>query len=192
MIKKNTEHPRHAEYLAKKRAYYAANKEHLNARVRAWNKANPEKSKESQRQARAKRPEHYKKYAKEYRERWRLKNTERYRFLRRRWYYKHQKEILAKQKAIRVSIREEMMAEYGRECACCGENQPEFLTLDHINNDGYKERGGKGGPGGTSFFMKLKRRGWPKGTYQVLCYNCNAAKAFFGVCPHRRLKSEVA
>lgn len=29
---------------------------------------------------------------------------------------------------------------YGRECKCCGETEPIFLTLDHINDDGSAQR----------------------------------------------------
>jgi hypothetical protein len=28
----------------------------------------------------------------------------------------------------------------GNKCACCGETNPVFLSLDHINNDGYIDR----------------------------------------------------
>jgi len=30
------------------------------------------------------------------------------------------------------------LAMYGNQCACCGETEKKFLTLDHINNDGTK------------------------------------------------------
>lgn len=29
---------------------------------------------------------------------------------------------------------------YGWECACCGEAEPSFLTIDHVNNDGNYQR----------------------------------------------------
>ena len=69
----------------------------------------------------------------------------------------------------------------GRKCACCGENILQFLTIDHISNDGYKTRSlGRG----SSLYARLKRLGYPQG-YQVLCFNCNLAKARNnGSCPH--------
>lgn len=33
-----------------------------------------------------------------------------------------------------------MLTHYGTKCQCCGEKQVEFLTIDHINNDGNKHR----------------------------------------------------
>ena len=29
---------------------------------------------------------------------------------------------------------------YGRACSCCGETEPAFLTIDHVNNDGAEHR----------------------------------------------------
>lgn len=65
----------------------------------------------------------------------------------------------------------------------------EFLTIDHINNDGAKQRenlyNGKRRYGaGKRFYSWLKQNGYPEG-YQVLCYNCNCGKERNkGVCPH--------
>ncbi len=76
------------------------------------------------------------------------------------------------------------------ECACCGETHIEFLCLDHINNDGNIERKKLGSQGsGTNFYAYLKKRNYPEG-YQVLCFNCNCAKAFYGKCPHREEQHE--
>lgn len=72
----------------------------------------------------------------------------------------------------------------GYVCACCGETEPLFLTLDHVNNDGYMMR--KYGKQGTaSLYHWLHKHGYPEG-YQVLCMNCNFGKARNGgVCPHK-------
>ena len=32
----------------------------------------------------------------------------------------------------------------------------------------------------------LKKHGFPKEGFQLLCYNCNCAKGFFGKCPHKK------
>lgn len=67
-------------------------------------------------------------------------------------------------------------------CACCGEDDPRFLTIDHKNNDGKKERIYSQRYGGLALW--LRKRGYPDG-YQVLCFNCNCGKgAWGGVCPH--------
>ena len=67
-------------------------------------------------------------------------------------------------------------------CACCGETEPHFLGLDHIEGGGGKERRCRGGS--TGLLGYLKRNGFPPG-YQVLCHNCNLAKGFYGICPHQ-------
>lgn len=77
------------------------------------------------------------------------------------------------------------------ECACCKESIFEFLSIDHINNNGALEREKTGS--GTGFYVYLIKHKYPSG-YQVLCFNCNMAKGFYGECPHeemRRLDKEV-
>jgi len=73
------------------------------------------------------------------------------------------------------------LAHYGGEppkCVCCGETEPRFLTIDHINGDGDKHRRAisnnrsfSGGP----FYGWLIKNNFPEG-YQVMCSNCNMAK----------------
>ena len=67
-------------------------------------------------------------------------------------------------------------------CACCGEKEFKFLTIDHINNDGGKHRKIIRG-GGTAIYKWLRRNYFPDG-FQILCYNCNCAKGFYRKCPH--------
>jgi len=84
-------------------------------------------------------------------------------------------------------IRKETVDHYGGKCACCGEHNLVFLSIDHLNNGGGEERKrivGKNS-GGRKFYARLKRQGYPGG-YQVLCYNCNAAKFRLGKCPHQQ------
>jgi predicted DNA-binding protein (UPF0251 family) len=86
-------------------------------------------------------------------------------------------------KKSRLSIKEETMRAYGGHCVCCGEDRLEFLTLDHVNNDGYARR--KNGEGaGLKLYRSLRNKGFPHGDFQVLCYNCNCSKGFHGYCPH--------
>jgi hypothetical protein len=88
-------------------------------------------------------------------------------------------------------LRIEVMGAYGGQvCACCGETEPLFLEIDHINNDGATHRrslgydgNGKGANGQT--LQWLKRNGYPAG-FQILCANCNKGKARNGgTCPHK-------
>ena len=68
-------------------------------------------------------------------------------------------------------------------CACCGETEVKFLSLDHIDGGGNAHRR-EIGRGPTAIFGWLKRNNYPPG-FQVLCHNCNMAKGFYGVCPHQ-------
>lgn len=76
-------------------------------------------------------------------------------------------------------------------CRCCGQVGLIFLTIDHIDNTGNTHRRelaanilGDKLPAGNTFYVWLRRNNFPDG-YQVLCWNCNAAKGFNGgICPH--------
>lgn len=62
---------------------------------------------------------------------------------------------------------------------------PQFLTIDHINGDGWQHRQIEGIQPGTQLYRWLKRNGFPKDRFQLLCFNCNCAKSIYGVCPHK-------
>jgi len=82
------------------------------------------------------------------------------------------------------TLKDEVFAKYGGyRCACCGESNPGFLTIDHIDNDGADDRRLHGS--GRPFYKWVKASGFPP-TLQVLCYNCNCGRARNGgVCPHK-------
>jgi hypothetical protein len=81
----------------------------------------------------------------------------------------------------------------GCRCACCGEaSNIDFLTIDHINDNGAEHRrmlsGTKDsrGQAGHVFYSYLKRNNYPPG-YQVLCFNCQWGKRLGnGICLHQR------
>jgi hypothetical protein len=98
--------------------------------------------------------------------RWRTANPE--------WVKGYEKRFHARQ---RVTV----LDHYGGACACCGEATPEFLTVDHVNNDGAQHRR----EGATNIYRWLVRNDFPPG-FQLLCWNCNAAKQFSSGCPHQR------
>lgn len=84
-------------------------------------------------------------------------------------------------------LREQAVDAYGGVCVCCGEYRFEFLTFDHINNDGNIDRlgafGTNKGASSSAVIRRLREEGWPD-YIQLLCWNCNCAKAYHGICPH--------
>jgi hypothetical protein len=83
-------------------------------------------------------------------------------------------------------LRLETFRHYGGnhpKCVCCGEDNIEFLTIDHINGNGAEHRRSVGS--GANFYFWLKKNNYPEG-FQVLCYNCNCALGHYGYCPHTR------
>lgn len=58
--------------------------------------------------------------------------------------------------------------------------EDKFLTIDHIDSDGYKYRALKRGSLSYSWIIKNK---FPS-NLQILCWNCNLSKNQYGECPH--------
>lgn len=84
---------------------------------------------------------------------------------------------------------------YGGACACCGESEPVFLCVDHIENNGasHREQIGYGRTtdgrrkvgSGSVMNSWLVKNGFPGG-FQLLCANCNLGKQR-GICPHQNV-----
>lgn len=113
----------------------------------------------------------------------------------RRYYWEHREERVAYQRALdpaaknqrskdwRVKLKAEVYSHYGDRCACCGEANPMFLTLDHVNGGGYQHRKTVGG--GLGMLLDIRKRGFPP-EFQVLCFNCNQGRQLNGgICPHK-------
>ena len=99
-------------------------------------------------------------------------------------YYQEKKEyIKERQRQYRRRCKEETVLEYGGRCSCCGERKIEFLTIEHINQDGAKHRREIGGS--CRMHQWLKKNNYPDG-YTILCFNCNAASFYYGKCPHKK------
>lgn len=82
------------------------------------------------------------------------------------------------------ALKAEFISAYGGECSCCGESEPRFLTLEHVNGDGslHKKLVAKNT---YALYRDLKKRSWPKDGYSILCFNCNLATSHGEECPHR-------
>lgn len=120
---------------------------------------------------------------------WREENNETFNASRRENRKENLEYFRAQEKGWNQELREEFIKAYGSCCNCCGEDNPRFLSIDHIDGKGKEHRlelRGKDRGGNTnSVLRELRRRGWPKDNYQLLCYNCNFGKAQNNnICPH--------
>jgi hypothetical protein len=93
-----------------------------------------------------------------------------------------------KSRARWAEMRLKVIGGYGGGCCCsgCNESCPEFLTIDHVNNDGgRKRRENLYRESGRTLMRRLIQLNYPP-EYQILCRNCNGAKAIYGTCPHEK------
>lgn len=99
-------------------------------------------------------------------------------------YAKNRDRRLADMRSRYEEHRRMVLMHYGQECSCCGEDEPMFLTIDHINNDGRFHRKRHGTSSHHNIYGWLVRNKMPK-QFQVLCMNCNTGKhRNGGTCPH--------
>ena len=89
---------------------------------------------------------------------------------------------LTQERVHRARTRDLVFEAYGGyKCVCCGETEPKFLSIDHINNDGAKHKKKTN----SNLYRWLKKNDYPSG-FQVLCMNCNCGKyRNGGICPHK-------
>lgn len=72
---------------------------------------------------------------------------------------------------------------YGWKCNCCGEMLVSMLTIDHVENDGYKDR--KNNISGITLYKRIIEEEFPN-KYQIFCMNCNWSKRILkGICQHK-------
>lgn len=87
------------------------------------------------------------------------------------------------QKRKNDELRDEVYRHYGDCCSCCGESEKLFLQIDHVNNDGNKQR--KEIKVTTQLYRWIIDNNFPD-TLQLLCANCNFGKfRNGGICPHQ-------
>lgn len=125
---------------------------------------------------------------------WRAANPERVRAQERRYREAHPERIKAHNERTRErfgpgywrewqqSRKTEMIVAYGGRCTCCGEAEPVFLTLDHVNGGGRQERIALGYAGSLK---RLRDAGWPKDGFRLLCMNCQFGYMHGRTCPHQ-------
>ncbi len=105
-------------------------------------------------------------------------------------YYSKNKEIIKKQVSDRIKKNRVKILEFYThgtfKCSCCDVVGIEFLCIDHVNNDGNKQR--KELRNLHSFYRWILKNNYPD-SLQVLCHNCNMAKQIYGTCPHKKLST---
>ena len=105
---------------------------------------------------------------------WRRKHPEASRQYARDYYRNHPKYNVAWGRQNRIDIRNEMIDAYGGKCASCSITDKRVLDIDHIDNTGGVDR--KAGMWGWRLYRWLRKHGYPRENYQLLCRNCNWIK----------------
>jgi hypothetical protein len=83
-----------------------------------------------------------------------------------------------------IKHRKIVLEKLGGKCECCGINDFDMLSIDHIYGGGHKER--IAGARGKTHMAKLSRISEDelRTKYRCLCFNCNCCIGFYGVCQH--------
>jgi hypothetical protein len=144
-----------------------------------------EKGKLSQKNWYEKHPEYAKNYYQAHKKEmnaknkdWKKKNPEKNKIIQRNHSKKYRQKLII-----------QVLSHYGGnppKCACCGERELDFLTIDHINGGGNQHRKKVLGHliGGWIFYIWLRKNNFPEG-FRVLCWNCQwGCRKHNGVCSH--------
>jgi len=122
-----------------------------------------------------------------YRQSWRENNQDREQLRTHERYLRLKDKICRYNREKSQQLKISLVAHYSNNtnrCACCSEPDIRFLTIDHINGSGNQHRKSIGRRSGSTFYRWLIKAGMPEG-FQVLCYNCNNARTWYGTCPHQ-------
>lgn len=157
---------------ARQRRRYEAHREEVIAQSAKWQKDNPERVAQQRAKRREKHNEESRQYyydnkqqVLDYQTQWRAENPEKKLAQNARYRERNRDEIRVKgrqyHRRTRGSARErhqesrlEALAAYGNKCACCGEDNLGFMTIDHVFDDGAEHRREVGS--GTKFYKWLK------------------------------------
>lgn len=81
------------------------------------------------------------------------------------------------------NLKRQIISAYGNKCTCCGETEERFLTLEHKNHDRAEHIKKLGYA--AYIYRDVRKQGFPKDKYTILCMNCNFATRLGNICPHR-------
>jgi len=108
----------------------------------------------------------------------------------RKWRKENPEKIKEYKRKYGLKLKSKILKIFGGRCECCGETIPEFLTVDHIHNDGYEERKKYWSTRGIYRNIIKTYEENPEKTfkkYRMLCFNCNFGREFNGgICPHKK------
>lgn len=149
---------------AAKKAYREANKDKIAVAQREWQKANPQRLRDAH-------------------DRWKARNPGKAAERAKVWYSANKEKARVRDRAAMKALKDMVYAAYGGYvCRCCGETTEQFLSIDHVNNDGANHRKDVER---RKLYHWLRDNNFPDG-FQVLCMNCNFGKARNnGICPHQ-------
>lgn len=103
------------------------------------------------------------------------------------FYRKNARRLSRKNAAFKGHVRRTVRAYLGNKCVCCGETEQEFLSVDHVRNNGAKHRREKGREAWMWEVWKAIKDKRIVTEYALMCFNCNFSKHFGkGVCAHKR------
>src|SRR5574343_20102 len=113
---------------------------------------------------------------------WQQNNREHIREYQREWINNNRDKHNEYNRNRNKRLKDSVMSYYGNKCSCCGETEPKFLTVDHVNNDGAAHRKEVHG---DKIYSHIIKANFPD-SFQILCWNCNLGKQFNGgICPHK-------
>lgn len=86
--------------------------------------------------------------------------------------YFNRPEVIAR---LNKMIKNKFIEMYGKKCSCpgCDEDNPNYMTLDHVQND-MNIRVKTGGHHDKEYRIAIKE--YRPDIYQILCWNCNCGK----------------
>lgn len=146
------------EMLSKKerdRARYLRNRELFLERAREWRKKNPDRAKENRKRS------------------WADLKADPLR------YERYLNAASNRQRRLKIRVLE-YYCQGVPHCECCGVQEMEFLTLDHIHGKGNVHRREVG----SNLYKWAAANNFPDEIFRVLCMNCNLSWGHYGYCPH--------
>jgi len=98
----------------------------------------------------------------------------------KRWEAGHRTAANAMRQRYAKALRARVLLRFGRECSECGFLDERALQIDHVHNDGARERRPNGpgtSPVGRVTILQRALKD-VDGRYQLLCANCHAIKSW--------------